>query len=130
MITITATPGLSLTAIVAFFATVEAGMATPGQALQTAVANYSWQAGSNLSATTVARAQPALAWLSVLNPAAPAWQAEGGPLWALQPLIGPVLPIVGILFTVLIAQFALWLTGWLLKLFDVVIKLIELIPGE
>lgn len=129
-ITVTASPALSTTAIIAFFGTVEAGMQTPAAAIETASAGYSWQAGADVSATSVIVAAPALEWLAVLNPQATAWQLEGGPLWALSPLIMPVLPIFIILFAVLFVRFLLFVIGWLLKLFDVVIKLIELIPGE
>ena len=126
----TATTTLSTTAIVEFFGTVEAGIATPGVAMQTAVAGYSWEAGANLSATNVALAGPALDWFAVLNPNATAWTLEGGPLWALAPLLMPVMPIFIVMFLVLFIRFILFVIGWLLKLFDVIVKLIELIPGE
>ena len=126
----TATTTLSTTAIVAFFGTIEAGIATPGSGIATAVASYSWQSGANLSATSVAAANPALAWFAILNPSAPAWTTSGGPLWALSPILMPIMPIFIVLFGVLLVRFLLFVVGWLLKLFDVIIKLIELIPGE
>lgn len=129
-LTVTATPALSLTAVASLIGTISAGVATPAASVATAAAGYSWQAGSALAATSVVVAGPALSWLAVLNPAAPAWQVEGGPLWALAPLLLPVLPIFVVLFGVLLVRFLLWLTGWLLATFDVIIKLIELIPGE
>jgi hypothetical protein len=73
--TITATAGLSTTAIVAMFATFEAGISTPAAGVATVSAGYNWTAGAALSATTVSRAGPALAWMSIFNPNAPAWQA-------------------------------------------------------
>jgi hypothetical protein len=128
--TITATPGISTTAIVAFFSTIEVGISTPAAGVRTVTAGYSWQSGAAISATSVTIAGPALTWMSVLNPGAAIWTTEGGPLWAIAPFVMPVLPIVAIMFVVLIARFALWLLGWLLKLLDVIFKLIELIPGE
>ena len=126
---VTATPAFSTTAIAAFFRTIEAGVSTPAASLQTVTAGYTWQSGSYVAATSVAVAAPALTWLSILNPAAPAWQTEGGPLWALSPLIMPILPIFILLFIVLTIRFVLWMVAWLLKLIDLVVKLIELIPG-
>jgi hypothetical protein len=128
--TITASIALSTTAIVGLIATVQAGLSTPMVAVETASSNFSWSAGVALSSTTSAGAQPALAWLSVLNPSTPAWQSEGGPLWALAPAVLPILPIAGIFLMVVIARFLLWLAGLFLLLIDYVIKLIELIPGE
>lgn len=128
--TITATAALSSTEIAAFFATIEAGVSTPAAAMGTVTASYSWQAGASLSATTVSQAAPALAWMSIFNPSAPAWQLEGGPLWALAPLILPVLPILVVLFVVLFARLVLFVVDLVLKAIDLVIKLIELIPGE
>lgn len=128
--TIIATPGISTTAIIDLFSTLEAGISTPEASISTAVANYSWQAGSDLSATSSAVMQPALSWLSILNPTSPAWTTAGGPVWALAPVIVPVLPILVIVSLVVFARFLLWLAGWLLKGIDIIIKLIELIPGE
>lgn len=128
--TIIATPGISTTAIIDLFSTLEAGISTPGASISTAVANYSWQAGSDLSATSSAVMQPALSWLSILNPTSPAWTTDGGPIWALAPAIMPVLPILVIVSLVVFARFLLWIAGWLLKGIDIIIKIIELIPGE
>lgn len=128
--TITATPALSTTALVQFVATVQAGISTPAASMATVSAGYNWQSGAELSATTVAAAAPALAWMAILNPSSPAWQTEGGPLWALAPLILPVLPIIGFFFLVLLVRFVLFLADIILKIVDLIIKLIELIPGE
>lgn len=126
----TATPAISTTAILNLFSTIEAGIATPEASLRTATANYSWQTGSLLAATSAAIAQPALSWLSILNPNSPSWTSEGGPLWALAPAVVPVIPILIVALLVIFARYMLWLIGWLLKGADIVIKLIELIPGE
>jgi hypothetical protein len=127
---ITATTSLSITAVAGLFGTIESGISTPESQIRTVVANYSWQAGSNRAATAITVAAPALAWISVLNPSAPAWSLEGGPLWAIAPLVLPILPIIVVRLSVVIARFVLWMVAWVLKLIDLIIKLIELIPGE
>lgn len=128
--TVGVTIAISTTAVAAFAATVQAGLATPVAAAATASAPFSWSSGVALSATAQIAAAPALSWLAILNPRAPAWQAEGGPLWALAPAIWPVMPAVGVFLLAALARFFLWLLAWFLKLVDLIIKLIELIPGE
>jgi hypothetical protein len=127
---ITTTAQISITAIIAFQATIRAGISTPAAAARTASAGYSWQAGAAAAATSGVVIQPGLNWIAILNPQNPAWGTEGGPLWAVQPGLGPILPIVGFFILVAIGRGLLWILQWFLKLIDLVIKLIELIPGQ
>jgi hypothetical protein len=126
--TITATTSISMTAIVAFVGTFSASISTPAAAISTASAGYSWQVGQNTAATAGAVMQPAVAWLAVLNPNNAAWSSSGGPLWAIAPMVLPVLPIIIIVISVALARFFLWILNWILKFIDLIIKIVELIP--
>lgn len=128
--TVTATVTISATVIVAAVDELHDGISTPAAGLKTATAQYSWDAGAATATEWAETMTPALSWLAILNPANVGWVTAGGPLWALQPLLGPVLPLLGVALLVVFGRFCLWLVAWLLKLIDLVIKLIELIPGE
>lgn len=126
--TITGTAPISMTALIAFQLTVIAGISTPAAGVATVSAKYSWMAGQDAGATSVAHAGPALSWMSILNPQNSAWTTTGGPLWAIEPAILPILPIIAMMILASVGRFLLWVLDWFLKLIDLVIKLIELIP--
>lgn len=128
--TITAQIAISTTAIAAFAATLQAGISTPAAAAATTGAGFSWSQGAALSATTQAYANPALQWMAILNPINPAWEVQGTPLWALAPLLRPISPLIAVFILVALARFLVWLWRLFLTVVDLVIKLIELIPGE
>lgn len=127
---VTATLQFSATDLITLVTIIEGGIATPMSGIISMTDGMDWSGGAALAATSVSMAEPVLSWFAILNPQATAWQLEGGPLWALAPVIGPVLPIVVVMFVVLMIRFVLFVINWLLKLFDVVVKLIELIPGQ
>ena len=126
----TSTMQISLTVVVAAVGTLQAGLQTPAAALSTASARYSYTGGAELAGTVTTQINPALAWLSLVNPVHPAWQATGGPLWALAPLMLPVAPILTLMSLVVVWKMGLAIWKWLLVLVDLICKLIELIPGE
>lgn len=132
--TLTATITISATAIVVAVQTIQAGIATPAAMVQTVTGDYSWESGQQIAASWTSRMQPALDWLAILNPSNAAYTTEGGPLWALAPVLNdpyiPLLPLVVVGLIVAFVRLYIWIIGWLLKLIDLVIKLIELIPGE
>jgi hypothetical protein len=128
--TITVTIAISVTAVADSISTLQAGIGTPAAAMQTATSGYSWQSGQARAANWAAWMQPALSWMAILNPNNPAWNASGGPLWALAPLLIPVLPIIAVGLIVAFIRFWLFFMSWLLKFIDLIFKLIELIPGQ
>jgi hypothetical protein len=128
--TITVTIAISVTAVADSISTLQAGIGTPAAAMQTATSGYSWQSGQARAANWAAWMQPALSWMAILNPNNPAWNASGGPLWALAPLLVPVLPIIAVGLIVAFIRFWLFFMNWLLKFIDLIFKLIELIPGQ
>lgn len=128
--TVTATIEVSVTVVVAALSTIEAAISTPAAAVETAAAGYSWTNGESQAASWTATIEPALSWLAILNPLNPAYSIEGGPLWALAPVLVPLLPIVVVSVLIAFVNFFLWLLKWLLAFIDLVCKLIELIPGE
>lgn len=128
--TITVTIAISVTAVADSISTLQAGIGTPAAAMQTATSGYSWQSGQARAANWAAWMQPALSWMAILNPNNPAWNASGGPLWALAPLLVPVLPIIAVGLVVAFIRFWLFFMSWLLKFIDLIFKLIELIPGQ
>ena len=128
--TATATPVISVTAIVRIFETAEAGMATPAAAIQTATAQYSWQAGQTTANGWSATITPLLSWLSILNPVNPAYQLEGTALWALAPVLVLLAPMLAVILPVVFFRLFLWFMQRMLQLIDILFKLIELIPGE
>jgi hypothetical protein len=127
---ITATITISATAILGAVQTMQAGVSTPAAAVATASAAYSWTSGQQTAAAWSTTMQPALDWLAILNPANSLWTLGDGPLWAIAPLILPILPIFGVGIVIVGIRFFLWLSAWFLKVVDLVVKLIELIPGE
>lgn len=128
--TMTGTVTISATVILAAIGTLEAGIATPAAALATVTTNYSYESGQLVSLDWSDQMDPALSWLSILNPDAAAWSSSGGPLWALAPLILPILPILAAGLLVAFFRVFLWFMAWFLKLIDLLFKLIELIPGQ
>lgn len=126
----TATIVIAGTAVIGIVQTVQASVQTPAAAMQTASAPYSWQGGQSVAVSWTVQMGPALTWLAIINPANTGWGIVGGPLWALAPLLLPVMPIVGVGLIMIFIRFFLWVSAWFLKLLDQVFKLIELIPGE
>jgi hypothetical protein len=126
--TITSTNQLSATAIIAFQQTISAGLASPAAGVATLSAGYSWQSGQILGVTAVAVAQPGLVWLALINPINPAWDATGGPLWAIAPVFRPIMPILASLMLVAIGRFILWIVDWFIKLVGLIIQAIKLLP--
>jgi hypothetical protein len=121
---------ISDTAVISVVQTMQAGLSTPVAAVQTASAPYSWAGGATLAASWTVHLGPALTWLAVINPANTGWGVVGGPLWALAPLLLPILPIFGVGLLIVVVRFVLWLLAWFLKFVDQIEQLIELIPGE
>ena len=126
--TMTGTAMISITAIIAFQQTLVAGVSSPEAGIAAASSRFSWQSGQDAGATSIALAGPALSWIAVVNPQNPAWTSDGGPLWAIAPFIQPILPVIAGFILVTFARFFLWVWDWFLKLIDLLIKLIELIP--
>jgi hypothetical protein len=120
---------VSPTLVVGWLQTAESLVISPAQRIEIAAAGYSWAGGQQAAATTVALAAPALSWLAIINPAAPAWQQQGGPLWAIAPLVWPLLPIIAFGLAILIMRVLAWVLARLLDIVSWIIKLIELIPG-
>jgi hypothetical protein len=129
-VAITATVVITTAQIETTVAQTTNGMRTPQAALSTAIAGYTWQSGADTAASWAAAIQPALSWLAIANPQNPAYQTVGGPLWALAPVLMPVLPIILVSIMIVFVRFFFWLLDWLRKLIEVVFGLIELIPGE
>ena len=127
---ITATIAVSLTNMLDIVATIQSGLETPLAGIGTATANYSYESGQEAAGTITAQMEPGMEWVALANPAAPAWQEEGGPLWALWPALWPVLPIISITLVVTLLRFFLWVFAWALKIIDIIFKILELIPGE
>lgn len=127
---LTATITISITSVVGAVQTIEIGISTPMAGLRTTTAQFSWETGQLRATSWAGQIQPALNWLSIVNPNHPAYQSSGGPLWALAPVLLPVLPIIGASILIAFIRFFIWIVGWFLKLLDVVFKLLELIPGE
>jgi hypothetical protein len=121
---------ISDTAVIGVVQTMQAGISTPVAAVQTASAPYSWAGGATLAVSWTVQLSPALRWLAVINPANTGWGIVGGPLWALAPLLLPILPIFGVGLLIVVVRFVLWLLAWFLRFVDQIEQLIELIPGE
>jgi hypothetical protein len=125
-----ATIAISAHVLINVVETAQLALETPMAAISTATSKYNWEGGEKISETAVANMEPGMQWVVLMNPSSTAWTTEGSALWAIQPFLGPLMPIIGIALLVVLAQLFLWLLKWLLKLFDVIIKMIELIPGE
>jgi hypothetical protein len=126
--TITNSTTLSATALIAFQQTISAGVVGPAAGIATISAEFSWQSGQAAGATNVAMAAPALEWMALINPVNPAWDADGGPLWAIAPVFRPIMPVLVILIMAVIARYGLWIMDWFIKLGRLLIQVIKLLP--
>jgi hypothetical protein len=104
-------------------------MQTPHTAIMSATADYSWEGGIQTAAEWGVYIEPAVSWLAVVNPQHAAWTEPGSPLWALAPILLPLAPalLVGVL--VVLSRYWLFFAEWFRRIIDMVIKLIEMIPG-
>jgi hypothetical protein len=127
--TVTVTIVVSVTAMIGGVETIQAGMQTPAAAVSTMSAGYSWEEGDDLGREITARAEPAFSWLTLINGEHPAWESDGGPLWAIWPAIWGLLPLFLIAIIVALIALIILIINWLITLFDIIIKIIELIPG-
>jgi hypothetical protein len=128
--TITSTIQISITAIIGSIQTIEANILTPVAAVETAAAGYSWETGATQGEEWAGWLATGLEWLAIINPQNPAWQANGGALWAIAPAFLPILPIILVMAIVATLAFLIYFFNWLITIFDIIVKLIELIPGE
>ena len=128
MPTITATVVLTVAVVIGPVQTMAAGLQSPVALLATAAAPYGPAGGATAAAGLQAHIQPGLAWLSLINPANPAWSMQGGPLWAVAPVLVPLLPALGILFVVVFIKFLLWIISKILDLVGLILDLVKLIP--
>jgi hypothetical protein len=124
--TITADISLVQTAVISTMNQVR----TPQAAVSTAVAPYSYASGVDAADEWMAYITPILAWLAIVNPGNPAYEIEGGPLWALKPVLVPLMPIIFTSMLIAFVRFFVWLLDWLRKALEFLFRLIELIPGE
>ena len=127
---ITATIEISSEVLIGSIQTMQAGVETPVADVLSATDRLDWQSGQDTAATMVAHVSPALDWLAILNPANAGYNHAGGALWALEPIIVPILPILSVSLIIVFVRFLLFMLNWFLKLIDLIVKLIELIPGE
>jgi hypothetical protein len=104
-------------------------MQTPHAAVISSTARYSWESGAAEAATWTDIMSPSVRWLGVVNPTSPVWTREGYVLWSLAPILKLLAPaiIVGIL--VVLARYWIYLAEWFRRIIDMIIKIIELIPG-
>jgi hypothetical protein len=126
---ITATMTISVSVVSDTVYTTINAMQTPHAAVISSTARYSWESGAAEAATWTDIMSPSVRWLGVVNPASPVWTREGYVLWALAPILKLLAPaiIVGIL--VVLARYWIYLAEWFRRIIDMIIKIIELIPG-
>lgn len=117
---ITITSGITNSVIITTVAQLRAGLSTPQAAIQTMAAPYSADSGIAFAATATTNMQPALNWFSVLNPQS--WETSNNALWAIAPVVGPVIPLGVVWISTIIIRFIIWCVRW-------IIRIIELIPG-
>jgi hypothetical protein len=125
---VTATVQISMTTVVSNINHIRSGIQTPAAAMETSVAGYTWSSGEALIDQWETTIEPGIDWLAIMNPANPGYSAAGGPLWALAPVLVPILPVINVSITVLLFRFVLFIITWFLKLLDVIFNLIEAIP--
>lgn len=119
-IEITITSFITESVVITTVSTLRAGLSTPQASIKTMSAPYSAEAGAAFAATAVTNMQPALNWLAVLNPQS--WQTSNNALWAIAPIVGPVIPLGIIWISSIVIRFIIWCVRW-------IIRIIELIPG-
>jgi hypothetical protein len=126
---VTATVAVSVVVITESVVTTLDALATPHAAVLSATARYSWESGAAEAAAWTETMSPSVRWLGIVNPASAAWTQEGYILWSLAPILKLLAPaiIVGIL--VVLARWWIYFAEWFRRIIDMIIKIIELIPG-
>jgi hypothetical protein len=94
-----------------------------------ATADYAWEEGMQTAAEWGVYIEPAVSWLAVVNPQHAAWTEPGSPLWALAPILLPLAPALLVGLLVVLSRYWLFFAEWFRRIIDMVIKLIEMIPG-
>jgi hypothetical protein len=115
---------IALTEVAVVMASAEAGAATPMAAVQTVSAGLNWEQGAAVGATVTSRIDPAIGWVAIVNPNHPAYGWEGGPLWAIAPIIVPVLPIIFIMMVAVLIKFILWVVRWIFAVVDIIMQIL------
>jgi hypothetical protein len=72
---------------------------------------------------------PALDWLRILNPLNAAWTEPGGALWALAPILLLLAPLLVTAVIITFLRYWVFFIEWIRRFLDMLIKIIELIPG-
>lgn len=126
--TMTTTALINGTIIVGFAQTLEARESTPVAGVARIIGGLSWTSGELAGATAISVASPMLSWMAIVNPSNSAWSIEGGPLWAIEPFLLPIMPVLVMMSLVVFVKFALWALNWFLKLIELVVSVIKLIP--
>jgi hypothetical protein len=126
--TVAVSISLPFSNVVGIMQTIDIVIQTPAAAVIGLGDGYSFEIGNQIAATSVSVAAPALSWLAIVNPTHPYWSQEGTALWAIWPLVGPILPIFGYYIGMFVIRFGMWVFRWFMRLLELARKLIELIP--
>lgn len=105
---------------------VEQYTATTHQSIGTVTSQFSWEAGHTTANGMIVYIQPGLQWLAILNPQNPAYFTEGGPLWALAPVLRPLLPIVITTMLVSFIRLLIWFISFIVNILEILFKVAAL----
>ena len=120
---------MTITVVIGAVSTMQTGLQTPMSVIETASAGYSYTTGQQTGQEFGVMMEPALGWIAILNPRHPGWTQRCGPLYAIQPLVLPLAPIIIISLVLTMIRLFLWIAGWVLRLIDLVFKVLQLIRG-
>ena len=126
----TPTAVLSPTQLPFFTPLARAGelLQTPAALLEAAGSDYDWDAAQTRATEIAGRLSGVMEWIAIANPQNPAWSSVGGPLWAISPLVAPLIPMLSLTFAIAFVRFLMFIAKWVLKLVDLVFQLIQSIP--
>jgi hypothetical protein len=121
---------MSAVVVVAAVQTIQSELQTPIAGVLSTTKQISWENGGQVALRISAPVAPILGWVGLLSPSHPAWAEQspgaGGPLWALEPVLGKFTLILGVGLLVVLYNFFLIIMRWFLNVWDAVVKFIEL----
>ena len=119
----------TVTVVIGGISTMQAGLQTPLSVVETASAGYSYASGLQTGQEFRVMMQPAMGWIAVLNPRHPGWTQRCGPLYAIEPVVLPLAPIIIISLVLALLRFFIWVAAWVLRLADAVFQVLQIIRG-
>lgn len=118
-LTPTLTVAMTGTVVVTQVATLEAMLTGPMTTIISATEGLDFESGRARGGTFSAYLTPALEWLAILNPLNPGYDEPGTLLWALSPVLRPLVPLVVLVLVLVLGKVVLLMADWVVSVLGV-----------